>query len=70
MHYYFGMVKKDVNVEGIVSVDYTKDIMSVEFGDGKVREYHQVPHGIYYDFLNSDSKTTFIKVVLKQHELN
>jgi hypothetical protein len=61
------MAKKFINLEGIVNIDYTKDIMSVEFGNGNVYEYHKVPYGIYSDFLNSNSKTKFVKVILNQY---
>jgi len=61
-------LKKYVNLDGITSINFTKVFTEVEFDNGTIRKYHKVPYGTYSDFLNAGSKTTFLKLVMKQYE--
>ncbi len=51
----------------IVSVGYedSSETLEVEFKNGGVYQYYNVPEPIYQDFMGSDSKGTFLNVYIK-----
>lgn len=61
------MERKAVSSSNIAAIGYdsTTMVLEVEFNNGSIYEYYDVPEGIYLDFINAASVGSFLHSSIK-----
>ena len=62
------MIRRYVDSTNVASVGYENGVLEVEFHKGGIYQYYNVSKGLYYEFMNAQSKGKFLNEVFKKQE--
>lgn len=59
------MIMKPVSSSNVACIGFENGVLRVQFHNGYVYEYYNVPESVYKDFLHAPSKGQFVHYRLK-----
>ena len=60
------MYRTSVSSSNLVSVGYENGILEIEFHDGSIYQYHNIPDHIYRGLMSASSKGTYLDQYVKK----